>query len=195
MRTPVKVKICGLTRREDVELAVELGADYVGFVLVPASKRFVAPDRWRGLTERLPEHVRRVAVVADPSEEELEEIRTMFDIIQFHGSEPPELARGRGCWKALHLERDAGKMELFEVEHFVVDSAAGGSGVRCDWSLAAEAAKKYEILLAGGLTPDNVAEAIRQVKPWGVDVAGGVEAAPGIKSKEKLMRFMKEAGK
>lgn len=69
MRTPVKVKICGLTRREDVELAVELGADYLGFVLVPASKRFVPPGRWRGLTEHLPEHVRSVAVVADPSEE------------------------------------------------------------------------------------------------------------------------------
>jgi len=189
------VKICGLTRREDVELAVELGADYVGFVLAPASKRFVTPDRWRGLTGHLPEHVRRVAVVVNPSEEELAEIRKVFDIVQFHGSEPPEAAHGKASWKALHLERDAGKMESYEVEHFVVDSAAGGSGVRCDWSLAAEAAKKYEILLAGGLTPENVADAIRRVNPWGVDVAGGVEAAPGIKSKEKLMRFMKEAGK
>jgi len=195
VRTPVKVKICGLTRREDVELAVELGADYLGFVLAPASKRFVPPDRWRGLTEHLPEHVRRVAVVVNPSDEELAGIRKVFDIVQFHGSEPPEVVRGEGSWKALHLERDAGTMESYQVEHFVVDSAAGGSGVCCDWSLAAEAAKKYEILLAGGLTPDNVAEAIRQVKPWGVDVSGGVEAAPGIKSKEKLMRFMKEAGK
>ena len=195
MRTPVKVKICGLPRREDVELAVELGADYVGFVLVPASKRFVSSDRWHGLTENLPERVRSVAVVAGPSEEELAEIRNVFDIVQFHGSEPPETANGRGSWKALHLERDAGKLESYRVEHFVIDSAAGGSGLRCDWELAAEAAKRYEILLAGGLTPDNVAEAIRRVKPWGVDVSGGVEAAPGIKSKEKMVRFMKEAGK
>jgi len=189
------VKICGLTRRGDVELAVELGADFLGFVLVPSSKRFVSPDRWRSLTEGLPGHVRTVAVVADPSEAELVEIRKVFNIIRFHGAEPPELGRGKGCWKALCLERDYGKMEAYDVEHFVVDSSAGGSGRCCDWSLAAEAAKKFEILLAGGLTPENVAEAVRRVKPWGVDVAGGVESSPGIKSKEKLVNFMKEARK
>ncbi|MPM72087.1 N-(5'-phosphoribosyl)anthranilate isomerase [bioreactor metagenome] len=195
MRTPVKVKICGLTRREDVELAAGLGADFLGFVLAPASKRYVPPERWRSLTENLPGHIRRVAVVVDPAPETLAEIRKVFDVIQFHGSEPPELARGAGSWKALHLEREFGKLKEYDVEHFIIDSATGGSGVRCDWRTAAEAAKEYEILLAGGLTPDNVAEAIRQVKPWGVDVSGGVEAAPGIKSKEKLIRFMKEAGK
>ena len=79
------------------------------------------------------------------------------------------------------------------MEHFVIDAAAGGSGRRCDWSLAAAAAKEHEILLAGGLTPENVAEAVRRVGPWGVDVSGGVESSPGIKSKEKLLKFIKEA--
>ncbi len=195
MRTPVKIKICGLTRREDVELAAELGADYLGFILAPASKRFVPPGRWRELTRGLPGHIQRVAVVVNPSPKEILEIRKHFDIIQFHGSEPMEIATGKQSWKALHLEHELEKLKQYDVEHFIIDSAAGGSGMTCDWRLAAEAAKEYEILLAGGLTPENVADAIRQVNPWGVDVAGGVEASPGVKSTEKLIRFMKEAGK
>lgn len=189
------MKICGLTRREDVELAVGLGADYLGFVLVPASKRYVPPERWRNLTENLPEHVKRVAVIADPREEELVELRKLFDIIQFHGKESPCFAGGEGSWKALSPEIGLERFEQYDVEHFVVDSANGGSGCCCDWEFAALAAERYEILLAGGLTPENVAEALRRVKPWGVDVAGGVESSPGIKSEEKMERFIKEAKK
>ena len=187
------MKICGLTRREDVESAVEAGADYLGFVLVPESKRYVPPERWRSLTEGVPERVKCVAVVSDPAREEVAEIWNIFDIIQFHGSETPELAHGNNCWKALHLEHGFERMKQFDVEHFVIDAAAGGSGRRCDWNLAAAAAKEHEILLAGGLTPENVAEAVRRVGPWGVDVSGGVESSPGIKSKEKLLKFIKEA--
>lgn len=193
MRTPVKVKICGLTRREDVECAVAVGADYLGFVLVPGSKRFVPPERCRELVADLPAGVRSVAVVADPSEAELDEICNMFDIIQFHGHEPPESIAGKRRWKALPAGTEFGIFARYQVEHFVVDSDQGGSGRCCDWSRAAQLASRYEILLAGGLTPENVSEAVRQVRPWGVDVAGGVEISPGIKSYEKIQRFIKEA--
>ena len=86
------MKICGLTRREDVESAVEAGADYLGFVLVPESKRYVPPERWRSLTEGVPERVKCVAVVADPAREEVAERWNIFDISQFHGSETTELS-------------------------------------------------------------------------------------------------------
>ena len=193
MRTPVKVKICGLTRREDVESAVAAGADYLRFVLVPESKRFVPPERRRALVADLPAEVKSFAVVADPTEDELSEIRKLFDIIQFHGHEPPDLADGERSWKALPASAAPAEFARYRVGHFVVDSERGGSGQCCDWRLAARAAERYEILLAGGLSPGNVAEAVRQVNPWGVDVAGGVELSPGIKSAEKIQLFIKEA--
>lgn len=193
MRIPVKVKICGLTRREDVEFAAKSGADYLGFVLVPWSKRYVPSERWRSLTRELPAQVKCVAVVADPALEDLAKIREVFDIIQFHGSETPEVANGSRSWKAMTRECEFETMKLFDVEHFVIDFPLGGSGRCCNWDLAAAAARKYEILLAGGLTPENVAEAVRKVAPWGVDVSSGVEISPGIKSKEKLLNFIKEA--
>ncbi len=181
MRT-AQVKICGLTRREDVELAVSLGADYVGFVLVPQSKRYVPRERWRELTKDLP--VKTVAVVTDP----VPGAEEFFDLVQYHGE-----AFEKG-WKALHLrsEADLKKLDLYRAERFVIDSAGGGSGVCCDWRLAALAARKYPVMLAGGLTPANVAEAVRIVVPLGVDVAGGVESAPGIKSEEKMKLFFKK---
>ena len=187
------MKICGLTRREDVECAVAAGADYLGFVLVPGSRRFVPPELRRELVADLPENVRSVAVVADPMADELSEIRKFFDLIQFHGQEPPAVANGERSWKALPAGTEFETFARYRVEHFVVDSDCGGSGRCCDWHSAALAAEQYEILLAGGLTPENVADAVRQVKPWGVDVAGGVELSPGIKSAEKIQRFIKEA--
>ena len=193
MRTSVKVKICGLTRRCDVECAVAAGADYVGFVLVPSSKRFVPPERRRELIADLPASVRSVAVVADPTEQEVSEIRKLFDIIQFHGHEPPSVADGAHSWKALPASTAPERFFEYRVEHFVVDSDCGGSGRCCDWHRAALASERYEILLAGGLSPENVADAIRQVKPWGVDVSGGVELSPGIKSREKIQHFIEEA--
>ena len=193
MRTPVKVKICGLTRREDVECAAAAGADYVGFVLVPSSKRFVPPESRRELVADLPAGVKSVAVVADPSEEELLGIRKLFDIIQFHGHEQPDEVIGKRGWKAFPAGTALATFARYRVEHFVIDSDCGGSGRCCDWHRAALAAERYEILLAGGLTPENVAEAIRQVNPWGVDVSGGVELSPGIKSSEKIQRFIEEA--
>ncbi|MDR0932754.1 MAG: phosphoribosylanthranilate isomerase [Victivallales bacterium] len=195
MQTAVKVKICGLTRREDVELAIELGADYLGFVLIPSSKRYVTLAQSRDLTANVPLKVKTVAVVANPSSAELNEIRDIFNIVQFHSDESSEIAQGANSWKALSSCTDSTKFDEYKVGRFVVDSAVGGSGICCDWNIAAEVAKRYKILLAGGLSPENIAEAIRAVRPWGVDVAGGVESSPGIKSKEKMVRFIKEAKK
>ena len=151
MRTPVEVKICGLTRRCDVELAAELGAGYVGFVLVPASPRCVPVERLRELTGGLPAGVKRVGVFADADRETiLRAAEGNFDIIQLHGDR------------------------------------------RCDWSLAAQAARRWRIMLAGGLSPENIREAIQTVHPVGVDLSSSLETAPGIKSEEKMKTLFKE---
>ena len=183
-----EVKICGLTRRGDVEAAVECGADYVGFVLVPASKRFVPLDRLAGLTRNLA-GVRKVGVFADAS---LEEIRRAvetggLDIVQLHGAETPEFARSidfAEVWKATY---DAD----FPAARLVCDAPQGGSGRFGNHELAAELAKHRPVMLAGGLAPGNVAEVTRFVRPAGVDVASGVESAPGVKDRCKMAELFK----
>lgn len=197
MRTPVQIKICGLTRREDVENAIKYGADYLGFVLVPSSPRFVPRVCRRELISGLPEKVKTVAVVADLNDEaELAEIRELFDIIQFHGQENPEHISGPGEWKAVTAKLNIDVLEHCRADCLVIDSdRGGGSGHCCDWDFAARMAEKRKIILAGGLTPENVSGAIEKVHSWGVDVSSGVEISPGIKSEEKIRKFISEIKK
>ncbi len=197
MRTPVEVKICGLTRRCDVELAAELGAGYVGFVLVPASPRCVPVERLRELTGGLPAGVKRVGVFADADRETiLRAAEGNFDIIQLHGEESPEFAASLPypVWKAVRAVAGTELAPLAEwkVERFLFDAASGGSGRRCDWSLAAQAARRWRIMLAGGLSPENIREAIQTVHPVGVDLSSSLETAPGIKSEEKMKTLFEE---
>lgn len=140
MRTHCKVKICGLTRRRDVELAVELGAEYVGFVLAPASPRHVPPELLPELTRGLPEHVRRVGVFVNEPAETIRRIAAgNLDVVQLHGTETPEFAArlGMPVWKAVHVEteRELEMLERYDVERFLFDAASGGSGGVCDWRL------------------------------------------------------------
>jgi phosphoribosylanthranilate isomerase len=196
------VKICGVTRAEDALLAVRHGADAIGFNFWPRSKRYVAPEVARRIVARLPPLVVTVGVFVDPS---LEEIRAAVDAsrvgtVQLHGDEPPALcaAIGLPVLKAIRVKdaHSLAALASYEVAGFLLDSATpgyGGSGETFDWKLAAEAAQAVPVVLAGGLTPENVAAAVQAVRPFAVDVASGVESAPGVKDEEKVRRFIERA--
>ncbi len=188
-----QVKICGLTRLSDARCALESGASALGFVLYPGSRRAIAPDALRQLLAELRSPVPTVGVTVNLDAAANWELQKKcgFDIVQLHGGEPPEVAAqlvraGSTVWKAFSPVRpsDLDELEIFHqagVKCFVIDAGAGGSGRRCDWELAAQAARRWRIMLAGGITPDNVTTALDTVRPWGVDCASGVECANGIK--------------
>jgi len=197
-----RVKICGLTRLEDALLAARLGADALGFNFWPGSKRHVAPANARALVRALPPFVTAVGVFVNPSRDEV--LRAVeasgVTVVQLHGDEPPELCASLPfpVLKAIRVSGPASLAALasYEVHGFLLDAPSqgyGGSGTAFDWALAAEAAAAVPLLLAGGLGPENVREAIRAVRPWGVDVASGVESSPGVKDPEKLRRFIEAA--
>ncbi len=196
------MKICGITRLEDALAAVRLGADALGFNLWPRSKRYVAPDRARAIVRRLPAFVTAVGVFVDPTRDEV--LRALdqsgVGVAQLHGDEPPALCASLPVpvLKAIRLAGSQALAQLaaYEVQAFLLDAPSagyGGSGTTCDWSLAAEVARELPVVLAGGLGPDNVAEAVRTVRPWAVDVASGVESAPGVKDEERMRRFIERA--
>jgi phosphoribosylanthranilate isomerase len=201
----VQVKICGLTRLEDALAAARLGADWLGFNFWPGSRRYVRPEAAAALVAALPPSVLPVGVFVDPSREALlAAIRASgVRAVQLHGDEPPALCLGLPVpvVKALRV-RDAGSLSAlpaYRVSAFLLDAAApghfGGSGARFDWGLAAAAAARVPVWLAGGLTPENVAEAVRRVRPVGVDVASGVEIAPGVKDLQLMEAFIRNAKK
>jgi phosphoribosylanthranilate isomerase len=198
------VKICGLCRPEDVLCAVAAGADCVGFVLYEKSPRYVSPERLGALAALVPAGVQRVGVVVNATPAAVAEAVRVgrLDVIQFHGDETDlEVAAFHlaSAWRVVNLH------EAAEVERAVLTPGAalvvdvggaagrGGTGTVCDWALAAQLAQRRRVLLAGGLRPENVAEALRQVQPWGVDVSSGVEAAPGIKDHDRVRRFVAAA--
>jgi len=189
------LKICGITRREDMAEAGRAGADYAGIILVPGSRRFVPRNRVAALMDAAP--CAKVFVVRDLPLDELNALIAEFrpHAVQLHGSEPAAYARGvtgAEVWKAFNLNSEAvlAEAEAFPCAMVVADSG-GGTGRPCDWELAARLARVRPILLAGGVTPDNVLEAVRRVRPVGIDVSGGVESAPGIKD-SKLIHLLAE---
>lgn len=192
-----RVKVCGLTRREDALLAAELGANALGFLLAPSPRR-VSLGTVEALVRDLPPRALRVGVVVDPTPEEREEIRAsgLFDILQFHGREAPEdlSVPGLRAWKALAVRgpADLDRLEAYgNADTFVLDGGApgrGGTGIPFDWSLLRGRSSPRPFLLAGGLGPENLRVALERVRPWGVDLNSGVESAPGIKDGEKLRR-------
>jgi phosphoribosylanthranilate isomerase len=197
-----RVKICGVTRVEDALAAVRLGADALGFNFWPRSKRFVAPAAAREIVRRLPPFVTAVGVFVDPARDEvLRAVDTAgVAMIQLHGDEPPELCLSLPVpvLKAIRVAsvNSLAQLASYEVRGFVLDApsdAYGGSGRTFDWSLAAAVAREMAVVLAGGLTPENVGEAVRTVRPWAVDVASGVESAPGVKDEERMRRFIDAA--
>lgn len=191
-----RVKICGLTRKEDALAAADLGADALGFVFAPTSKRRADPEGVSAIVAALPPFVTAVGVFQN---QPLEEVRGIMAhcglaLAQLHGAEDKDYiaALGLPVLKALSMagEDDLRKLDLYpSLSTVLLDSSSGGSGMTFDWSLARLAAARKRIILAGGLNPDNVGEAVVSARPWGVDVAGGVEASPGVKDLAKLKRF------
>ncbi|MGH7232196.1 MAG: phosphoribosylanthranilate isomerase [Nitrospiraceae bacterium] len=200
----VRIKICGITNPDDALAAVEAGADALGFVLYKSSPRYVTADVVRAIVRLLPPFVLPVGVFVN---EDLKVVRDVMDscglaLAQLHGDETAAYCEqlGRPVLKAIRFRNVSSFLALAEykgraqVRGFVIDSfsenAYGGTGQVADWMLAAEAARIAPVLLAGGLTPDNVGEAIAYVRPYGVDVSSGVELAPGKKDPEKVKAFI-----
>jgi phosphoribosylanthranilate isomerase len=199
-----RVKICGITRLEDAELAASLGAWALGFNLWPGSKRVVEPGVAAGIASSVRRRVELVGVFVNPTLDEIAHAADSIGLthVQLHGDEGPafaaEVARRTGA-KIIKAARiasgaDLQALERFHVDYHLLDAAApglrGGSGQSWDWSLAAHRHSKVPAILSGGLTPENVAEGIAAVKPFAVDVASGIEASPGIKDPAKLEAFM-----
>lgn len=197
------IKICGIKTLKDALAAIDAGADYLGFNFYPKSVRFVEKETCAEITSVLKrEHpqIKLVGVFVNSTVDEIKNIleTCSLDLAQLHGDETPETFAQLAprAFKAFRgIPSDITGYERNDGPAFLVDAAVkgvyGGSGVTADWSAAAELAKKYPLLLAGGLTPENVADAVRQVKPWGVDVASGVESNPGEKDAAKMSAFVK----
>ena len=195
-----RVKICGITRLDDARAAVRAGADALGFNFWPGSRRFIAPAAARAIVAALPPFVTAVGVFVDAGREELLAAAALsgVQLLQLHGDEPPGLCAHLPLpvLKALRVTGPE-VLDLMRrypgVAGFLLDAPSagfGGGGRTFDWSLAAAAAAQATVVLAGGLTPANVAEAVRAVRPWGVDVASGVESAPGVKDHQLVSRFV-----
>ncbi len=201
MRT--RVKICGLTRAEDAREAARLGADAIGLVFYPKSPRAVNAEQALRVLQGLPPFVSVVGLFVDPTETDVRQVleRVPLDLLQFHGEEPAALCEGFGRpWiKAIRMREGidlrAARQRYGAATGLLLDSyqpgVPGGTGVGFDWDrIPRELAS--EIVLAGGLTPANVASAVRSLRPYAVDVSGGVESAKGIKDPAKMAAFMRE---
>ena len=197
------IKICGIKTLEDALAAIDAGTNYLGFNFYPKSVRFIEKETCAAITSVLKrEHpqIKLVGVFVNSSVNEVKSIliTCSLDFAQLHGDETPEIFAQLAphVFRAFRgIPSDIKGYERSEAPVMLIDAAVkgvyGGSGVTADWSAAAELAKKYPLLLAGGLTPENVAEAVRQVKPWGVDVASGVESAAGEKDARKMKAFVR----
>jgi phosphoribosylanthranilate isomerase len=179
-----------------VEAAVEAGADALGFVFAPSPRR-VRPAQAAALCEGLPDHVLRVAVMHHPQPEEWLEVRREFgpDWLQTDAEDFASLPVG-GDVRPLPVYRDLGELDedALAVQPLALfEAGASGAGVRADWERAARLAARTELILAGGLTPENVAAAIREVRPWGVDVSSGVERQRGVKDLARIRAFVDAA--
>jgi phosphoribosylanthranilate isomerase len=194
------VKICGITNEDDALLATALDADALGFVFAPSARQ-VHPEIARDIVRRLPREVHTIGVFRNERPERIVEIvnRTGLHGVQMHGHEPPdEVAWVRKRVQFVIRAYSAGDPALADASQsaadiILVDSPDPGSGKVFDWRLAEGAPRGKRILLAGGLTPENVGEAIKLVRPWGVDVSTGVEQKPGRKDPAKLRRFVEAA--
>lgn len=194
------VKICGITNEEDALLAVAVGADAVGFIFAP-SRRQTNPQRVADIVKRLPAEVLTVGVFRNETASRIETIvnQTGLTAVQLHGSETPKLVRDvkttvRTVFKAVPAGSEAFlRSDEFGADAILVDAPEPGSGQVFDWTLAEDAPAGVPLIMAGGLTPDNVAEAIVKVRPWGVDTASGVERSPGVKDPILVRSFVRAA--
>jgi phosphoribosylanthranilate isomerase len=200
-----KIKVCGITNLADAEKALEFGADALGFNFYPPSPRCIAPDEARAVLQRLPEGSCNIAVFVNEPKEKVREIiaqgelangRQVYSALQFHGEENEEYCRGWSM-KVIKAFRVREKQSLEGMEQFPADfylldswsSGYGGSGAAFSWEWL-EGLKTEKLILSGGLSIENVVEAIRRIHPYGVDVCSGVETRPGTKDHAKLKEFI-----
>jgi len=209
------IKICGITNLDDAKLAADAGADYLGFIFHPPSARYVSAETVREIVQSLKSEVQNlkpetsdfrpsfVGVFVNIPTDEIQRVMDFcgLDFAQLHGDESPEMVAGFGgrAFKAIAPQSlaEAERISSLVIRHspFILLDAfhptqRGGTGKIADWDTATVIAREYPILLAGGLTPDNVATAIARVKPFGVDVSSGVEASPGKKDPVKVRAFV-----
>ncbi|MDG5816268.1 phosphoribosylanthranilate isomerase [Chitinispirillales bacterium ANBcel5] len=199
----IKVKFCGITRYEDAKIAVNLGANALGFIFYPSSPRYVHPAQALKIIKQLPPFISKVGVFVN---EEIDTVRRIvkefgIDAVQLHGSETPEYCNSL-CTvpviKSFSVQPDSDVTPLsnYDVSAFLLDTwdpeCHGGSGKTFDWSIAKNACNCYQnVILAGGLGPSNIAEAVLAVEPYAVDVNSGVEISPGVKNPVKMREVMK----
>ncbi|MGH9752833.1 MAG: phosphoribosylanthranilate isomerase [Blastocatellia bacterium] len=200
----VKLKICGVTSLEDAHAAIDCGAEYLGFIFYPKSPRYIAPPMARAIIERLPGAIISVGVfVNEPRPEDVDEILRVSGarMAQLHGDESPAYCASVGAErvvKALRVDDDfdARRVLDYPVSAVLLDAfdakLYGGTGRTANWTIAREAATLTKVFLAGGLSPENIVEAIRAVEPFAVDVNSGVESAPGRKDASKLRKLKEE---
>ena len=199
----VKVKICGITNWADARRAVGAGADFLGFNFYAPSPRYITPAKARRIVQRLPKGASSVGVFVNETEENMLEIVRLvgLDCLQLHGDEPPamieRLSHSLPIIKAVRVRRPfrAGRLQRFRrAKALLLDGFDGGfyggTGRTFDWKVARRAKIYGRVFLSGGLTPENVAEAIRVARPYAVDVCSGVEAKPGRKDSARMKTFM-----
>jgi phosphoribosylanthranilate isomerase len=195
------VKVCGITRLQDADLAADLGASAIGFIFWPGSPRYISPEDARGIVRKKAAGVKAVGVFVDEPPERVEQIAALagLDLVQLHGSESPSVVRGlsgvRPVIKAVALNNGSTPdLSGFAEEVLILLDAHdparhGGTGRIVDWEAARRIALSRRIILAGGLTPENVSEAVSAVQPYGIDVSSGVESTPGVKDAARLKRL------
>ena len=196
------IKICGIKNLNDALAAMDAGADMIGFNFYPKSPRYIDVGRCRDIMSVMRRYG-RITYVGVFVNSPVEEIRTTMEtcglsLAQLHGDETAEMMSeldGKAFKAFRGIPENLNGFERQDAPAFLVDASVkglyGGSGITANWNAAAELAKHYPLLLAGGLTPENVADAVKQVKPWGVDVASGVESASGEKDAKKMKAFVR----
>lgn len=202
-KTRVDVKICGLTNPDDALAALDCGADFLGFVLYPKSPRGITPEKLARIVDALDEPCKTIAVFVNETRRRMEKVIRDCGLyaVQIQGDEAPEqfMDMPVPVWRAVRFPDGVCRPApaKWRSARYVIDAAVpgqyGGTGTLADWEKAAQLAKAYPVMLAGGLKPENVAAAIRAVRPVGVDVAGGTEAEPGRKDRARLRAFIRNA--
>ncbi|PTN12671.1 phosphoribosylanthranilate isomerase [Nitrosomonas aestuarii] len=197
----VRVKICGITRVEDVISAIKWGADAIGFVFWPKSARYVTPQQASKIAAKIPAFINTVGVYVDPDSDWVEETASAakLSLLQFHGNEDPGFCEqfSLSYIKAIRVKDDVDLLQYANQYHtakgLLLDTYAksmpGGTGQVFDWRLIPQYLP-LPVILSGGLNTENVATAVKQVRPWAVDVSSGVESAKGIKDEQKIIAFM-----
>ncbi|ADY73238.1 Phosphoribosylanthranilate isomerase [Desulfurobacterium thermolithotrophum DSM 11699] len=204
----VKVKICGLTSLEDALIATEAGADVLGFILYPKSKRFIKAKEIRKITSNLPPFILKAGVFVNEDPRNVLEILSYahLDFAQLHGDETPKECEYIGKDRVIKVFRLKSVEEVEKIEPYIGKVRAilldtyskdsyGGTGKTFDWEIAKAVKERFDVplILSGGLNPENVAKAIKEVNPYAIDVSSGVEIEPGKKDKKKVLQFIKSA--